>query len=310
MYIAGGTAGGFLVPEIWDRELRNAAQPLIRFRQFARQVAGLEGGGRGDIIHVQKVANVTTAGTTLTAGTTVPKTGMAISTVTYQVEEWGNGIAYEGRLEDLASHDTIAMYTKALGDDAAKVLDIGLRNVIIAGHGATASGIFVQGSAGNAPGTIKPGSSVNTACGPLNATTVWAAVDYLLNANAPTVDGNNYIGLIHPYAARGIKKDANFVNAALYAGATRIFNGEIGMWERVRWIETTQCVVDTTNPLTSYTTHIFGRDAFGEARAFNLGIRADTPVDFGRQKALGWFWDGDFVLEYWQYSALLYSLAG
>ncbi len=308
MVITTNTAGGFLLPEIWDRELRYTAQPLIRFRQFARRVSGLEGGGKGQTIHVNKVSNISTAGGALTAGTTVPKHGVTIATVTYTSKEYGNAINYEGRLADLAAYDTIELYTRALGEDAAKVLDSALRDVIIAGHGATGSHVYVQAAAGSAPDTIKPNGTLNTPVAALNATTVWAAVDALLAANAPTIDGVNYIGLIHPYAARGIKKDANFVNAALYAGAQRIFAGEIGTWERVRWIETTQCQVNSSP--TWYLTHIFGANAFGEAEAFPLSVRADTPVDFGRQKALGWFWDGDWQLEYWQYSCLLYSLTG
>ena len=47
----------------------------------------------------------------------------------------------------------------------------------------------------------------------------------------------NAIAVVHPRVARDIRKDSSWINASHYAGARQLFNGEIGMWDNVRFVK-------------------------------------------------------------------------
>ncbi len=304
-------AGGFFIPEVWDLETRRKATPLYAFRQFAKHVTELSGGSNGDTIHVIKRENINTAGTNLTANTTIPRHSFTEGTVTYTPKEWGNAISPESRWLKLSPYSLQNELTDVLARDAADVLDREVRRALMASV-ITGTNAFCMGAGGTVVGTTKPSGTVGTAVYRLTAYGVWAAVDYLAGQNAPMVAGGDqepsYIGILHPAAARGIKRDGGFIDVSLYGRPGNIFNNEIGKWEGVRWIQTTQGYYDTTN--LNYGALILGANAFGEDVVQEVQVRRDPDTDFGRQLHFAWYGDMDFQVEWANYIAAVFGLTG
>ncbi len=298
-------------PSVWNLEIRTAAQPLYVFRQFARDVRS-DYPGDATTLSVLKTTEVATAGTVLTAGTAIPRTGFTVGTVTYTPQEWGNAISPETRILRLTPFAQQEQIRDLLARDAAKQLDTAVRNVLVAGVAAGTNN-FNMGAGGTTVGTLVPGAAgTNAPTSMLTAYGVWAAVDYLTSQNAPKISragvGEGYVGILHPRQARGIKRDSKFISAVEYSNSARIFNNEIGYWEGVYWIETTQGYYQSANA--AYLTLILGAQCFGEYTIRDLGYRRDPDTDFGRQQHHAWYCDTGWSIEYQNYLAGIWSLTG
>ena len=79
-----------------------------------------------------------------------------------------------------------------------------------------------------------------TSANVVTCASVERAVAILKHNKAPKYDGKNYIGIIAPFTSYDFMQDSAWVNADQYAGSTKIFNGELGRWGGVRWVEDTE----------------------------------------------------------------------
>jgi len=79
-------------------------------------------------------------------------------------------------------------------------------------------------------------------------------------------------------------------------GFQMIYNGEIGKYEGVRFIEQTNIAKETwTNTLSNWA-YFFGEDTVAEALVVPEEIRGQIPGDFGRAKGIAWYYLGGFAL--------------
>lgn len=65
------------------------------------------------------------------------------------------------------------------------------------------------------------------------------AVALLKQFGAPKFQGKYYIGIISPFVQYDFMQDPRWIAVTQYADADQIFEGELGMWGGVRWIEDT-----------------------------------------------------------------------
>lgn len=298
-------------PDVWNLEIRRSAEPLYVFRQFARDVRS-DYPGDDTTLSVMKTTDVATAGTKLSAGTLIPRTGFTVGTVSYTPYEWGNAISPESRILKMTPFRQQEEIRNLLSRDAAKQLDTAVRDTLVAAV-ADGTNSFNVGAGGTTIGTTVPsGTATNAPSYRLTAYGVWSAVDYLANQNAPKINragvGEGYIGILHPYQARGIKRDSQFRSAIEYAASNKLFNNEIGFWEGVYWIETTQGYYQAANA--AYCALVFGAQCFGEYLIQELTYKRDPDTDFGRQQHHAWYFDGGWSVEYANYMAGIWSLTG
>jgi N4-gp56 family major capsid protein len=108
------------------------------------------------------------------------------------------------------------------------------------------------------------------------------AVAFLKYQNAPFYDGKYYIGIISPFVTYDFMQDSAWVNAHMYSNDTALFDGEIGKWGGVRWVEDTD---PWTEPATDGTAHQSSQDVgFGCYSA--TGAVNHTPI-FGKHAFAG-----------------------
>ena len=122
MLYATNSLGGFLSAPELSQKLRVVAQPLKRFRAFTSPL-GAGGAHRNANVFFDKIGNIASAGGALVETTTIAETTVGVQQGTATIVEYGNAIAYTGRLislSQLSPEDGIAI---ALRNDAAKVLD-------------------------------------------------------------------------------------------------------------------------------------------------------------------------------------------
>jgi len=133
----------------------------------------------------------------------------------------------------------------------------------------------------------------------------------LRGANVATFNGS-YIGFIHPdvsYDFLSATDASAWRTPANYVDPTGIYNGEIGLFESVRFIETPRAKVFTNafngagaaGTGDAYSTLIMGRQALAKAFSTQDGNGATPKIVRGnvtdilmRLQPLGWYWLGGY----------------
>jgi hypothetical protein len=117
--------GGYLYSDELSTYLRNAVQPLCKFRQFCDAEDGTQKGlGRGELFTWNSVGNLARQGRRLSETDPIPETNFPISQNSLRVQEWGNSVPFTGKLEALAKIKVQGIIDKNLKHDARKAFDI------------------------------------------------------------------------------------------------------------------------------------------------------------------------------------------
>lgn len=116
---------------------------------------------------------------------------------------------------------------------------------------------------------------------------------------------DEYFAIAWPTTWRPVKNDLEAVYQYRDEGFQMIYNGEIGKFEGVRFIEQTNIGHGYANTSTSTATwtnglsdwaFFFGEDTVAEAIVVPEEIRGQIPTDFGRSKGIAWYYLGGFAL--------------
>ena len=190
--------------------------------------------------------------TPLTEGVTPTGQGLNASAITATMQQFG-GFVQGSDVLDFAAIDPVLVETsELLGEQAALTINTLVRDVVAAGTNV----VFATGTARNQVGAAHV----------LTSLLVRSARRVLRRNSVPPAVGGDYIAFVHPDGVFDLTGDSAWVNAAQYAGATRIFDGELGRLWGVRFIETTLAPVWVGAGLTGadvYGTIIVGRGAYG-----------------------------------------------
>lgn len=166
-----------------------------------------------------------------------------------------------------------------LGDQAADTLDQLTRDVLVAGTSVIYSDVSV-----NAARTDVASTDIIT------TTVIKKAVRTLKNNNAkkltnmvnPSTGFNTtpinacFVGFVHPNVAYTLKGFTGFVPVEKYPSNQTVFDGEIGTFDEVRFIESTNSKVFTGAGAGSadvYATLILASDAYGVSRISGEAMR-------------------------------------
>ena len=141
---------------------------------------------------------------------------------------------FTGKLISLAKHDVIAIIDKAMKDDARKYFDIEsflqFNNTQLRASTTTSTTSITLATGGTASQTN------NVALGTGH---VKAIVDTMKERNIPPFVADDYVGVSHPTTWRNFKNSIETLHQYTETGLAHIFNGEIGRYESVRFIEQT-----------------------------------------------------------------------
>jgi hypothetical protein len=157
------------------------------------------------------------------------------------VHQYGGYVEFSDLLLLAAVDNNMVAVTKLLGAQAGRTLDTITREVLCGGTN-------VQYGAGEVSarhlliGGLKEGNHY------LTVDCIKRAVRTLKNQNAEKIDGA-YVCIIHPDCAYDLMNDLNWSYPYQYANSKQLFEGEIGMLEGVRFVESPEAKVYRTIPI-------------------------------------------------------------
>jgi len=271
-----------VIQVVYSQEVLLAAQPLLKFDQFAVVKTELNV-SPGMTIQFLGYDNIPQGGK-LTEGTQMTTKTLSTNTRQITVYEYGNAVATSEFLLQTSFRDVMADAAVLLGRDFATVVDSEERAVL------ETSTQRVYAGRVTAPNDLTPSNI-------LDVRAVKDAVEILSTKNIPKVNGDFYVAFVHPHQSRNLRDDNNWITAAEYGDPDRIFNGEIGRIEDVVFIETTDLTIipENTGPSPQnsetdvYRAILFGAEAFAKAVALPVEMRDNGIIDFGREHGLAWY---------------------
>lgn len=307
---AVNSLGGYMSSQNLSATLRYAVQPMTKFRQFCdAKDASMQGTKKGDTYHWDVYQDVAArAGQTLTETNTMQETNFTVTQGTLTINEAGNSVPYSGKLDALSEHPVKTIINKVLKNDAARWFDASAYTQfkatplrVVPGSSGTATDVLTLTTNGTCTGTN------NIAYQKEHAKMV---VDTMKERNIPAYEGDDYMAIAWPTTLRRLKNDLETIHQYTEKGLQMIFNGEIGRYENIRYVEQTNIpkggaadsttwnaftnTADAWNNAKSDWIAFFGEDTVAEAIAVPEEVRGKIPTDYGRSKGVAWYYLGGF----------------
>jgi N4-gp56 family major capsid protein len=278
-----------VVRDVYSKEVFFLAQPRLRFLQFTKVRRDLQQGLRGRSIIFTKYNNLTGGGQLAETDVLVPQ-ALSAQEVQIWVYEQGNATQVDELLLNTSFLNIMEDASISLANNFAKVLDGQLRDALY----TTTNVIF---------GNNATSAQAMTSSSVLNAATIRAGVEVLATADTPKIGGDYYVCFIHPHQKSQITADSEWQEAHKYMGRRNLYLGEVGMYEGVIFIETTQMTKLTAaqvNTLYGSTTFanagaygyqavMFGENTVAWGICMDVELRDDGVTDFGRTHAIAWY---------------------
>lgn len=242
------------------------------------------------------------ATSTLTETSDVTAVAMSDSQVSVTLNEYGNAVATTAKLRGTSFLDVDTVAANVIGYNAGSSLDTVVADVLKAG-----SNVAYAGGGATTP-TSRTTVQVEDE---LEANDIRKATAQLRGANVPTFNGL-YMGFIHPDVSYDLRSEtgaAAWRDPHVYVDTDMIYNGEIGAFEGVRFIETPRAPVfadasdgaGSTGNIDVYATLVMGRQALAKAHSIVDGngalpkiVRGPITDTLERFRPIGWYWLGGY----------------
>ena len=223
------------IKEFRDNELLENARANLIFDQFGIKVPI----NKSNQAEFRRYNTFAKAMTPLTEGVTPAGSKFGQSKITVNTKQYGDYTTVTDRLE-LESYDpVISAATEELGAAGAETYNALTRDVLSTG---TAVAYASQQNSDNTVTEIISRKDLSATC-LFTKELAKKAATHLKKQKAPRFEGDCYIGLIHPSVSEDFR-DKEFIDTVKYgAGIEKIYNGEIGKYEKIRFVENTECKV-------------------------------------------------------------------
>ena len=302
-YTGTATAGQIVgIPEnilkLHTNDVLFEAMPVMRYDQFAVVRTDLQA-EPGDTITFSKYGNLTRGGK-IAEDADLVRRSMSKTSIPIVVTEYGNAVGLTAKFMTLSFMDEMSNASILLGRDYAIVTDMMLRDALFSG-----TQHYLANGRGNQASIIS--TDVFALADIDNIVALLATANVLKYVDA---NGEYYVGFFHPQQLKPLKQ--SLISIKQYAYPELIFKGEVGEYNGVRFIETSNVpngaapvndpgydVTLTTgyeytsgenNGLNLYKGAIFGERAYGWAIALPVELREDPGFGtFGRKRGLAWY---------------------
>ena len=227
---------------------------------------------------------------------------MADSQVTVTLAEYGNTVNTTAKLRGTSFLDVDAVAANLIGYNAGNSIDQVVSAVLAGGTNVVYGG----------GGSSTPTSTVTIQAEDIvEANDIRQVTAALRGANVATFNGY-YMGYIHPDVSYDLRKEtgnASWNAPHVQVDTANIYNGEIGTFESVRFIETPRAPLaanasngtSTTGFIDVYGTIIMGRQALAKAYSQVDGngvvpkvVRGPVVDSLMRFNPIGWYWLGGY----------------
>ena len=217
------------------------AEPNLIHDQFAQKHAIPKNGGKS--IRFRKYDPLPKLTVALSEGVTPTGQSLNMGAIEATVRQYGGYVEMSDLLLLAAIDNNLVMATKLLGSQAGRTLDTITREVLCGGtnvqygEDAVAARYLLRG--GQASGNHY-----------MSVDCIKRAVRLLKSQNAEKINGA-YACIIHPDCAYDLTSDPNWKYPHQYCDTKELYEGEIGMIEGVRFVESTEAKVFHAPDLTA-----------------------------------------------------------
>jgi N4-gp56 family major capsid protein len=272
-----------------------ALRPELYFDRFA-EVEATNATSPGATHTFTIFQDLAVASSELSETVDVTPVALSHSQVSVTMKEYGNAVVTTAKLRATSFINVDPVAANAVGYNAGISIDTVCRDVLQAGTNV----VYATGGATD-PSSRTTVNSDDT----LSANDVRRVVAQLRGANVPTI-GGSYVGFIHPdvsYDFRSATDAAAWRTPANYVNPEGIYNGEIGMFEGVRFMESARAPLfanasdnsGSAGTIDVYGTLIMGRQALAKAVANAAGYGDQPTMVYGevvdvlkRFQPVGW----------------------
>ena len=221
----------------YDKELIRTAGPQLVHDQFAQKRPIPKNGGQS--VEFRQFGDLPKALTPLTEGVTPNGKKLSATAKTATVSQYGNYVTISDKL-DLTAIDPVALEAvDVIGKQMGLTLDTVTRNKLH--QGLQVMYAPLRSSAG-AETEVSSRSKLDKSA-VLTVKLVQQARTELKAMNVPTFDDGCYVMIIHPYSAYDLKRDPEWRKPHEYADTRQLYNGEVGMVDGVRFVETSEAKI-------------------------------------------------------------------
>jgi N4-gp56 family major capsid protein len=272
-----------------------ALRPELHFDQVAT-VKPTRQSMPGAAVVFNQTADLPIVSTAIDESTDVDAVALSDSQVTLTLAEYGNAAKSTAKLRGTSYIGVDPVVLEKVAYNAGISVDTIARDVLKAGTNVLYTG------AATARNTVTPSDHFAAASNG-GAARVRQAVAQLRAANVKPWKNGFYAGFIHPdvsYDFRGATGGANWRDPHTYSQPDQIWNGEIGAFEGVVFVETSRAPIfadagSSTTNTDVYGTLICGQEAFAKAWAIADGGRPlprtfPTPVTDNLRRFIGHGW--------------------
>lgn len=220
----------------YDKDLLKNAKPKLVHNEFGQKRPIPKGSGK--IIEFRKFDVLAKATTPLTEGVAPAGTKMTATAITATVGQYGAYIEHSDMLQMTTIDNVVLEANRLLGQQSGETLDTLTREIINAGTNVqyadsvvAARYLLVGGDA-----TWANNDYFSIEC-------IRQAALTMRNNKAMGVSGSLYACILHPDAVYCLKKDSEWVEATKYQHSEKLFSGEVGEYDGVKIIQTTEAKI-------------------------------------------------------------------
>jgi N4-gp56 family major capsid protein len=261
----------------------------------------------GSSVIFTKFADMSAATTPLTEDTDVTPVAMSDAQVTVTLLEYGNAVNTTAKLRGTSFLDVDSAAANIIGYNAGDSIDQVVREVLAGGS----QNIFYGSGGAGLPSSRATVGADDI----LTANDIRKMTASLRKKNVATYNGY-YMGFIHPDVSYDLRREtgnASWNAPHVNVDTVNIYNGEIGTFESVRFIETPRAKIfanasDGSGSSTGssatvdvYCTHVMGRQSLAKAYSIVDGNGAFPKIVEGpvvdvlrRFNPTGWYWLGGY----------------
>lgn len=286
-------SGNNLAPEMkeyYDRTLLENAKVKLVHDQFAQKRPLPRNNGK--VISFRKFDKLAPATTALTEGVTPAGSKLNVTEVTAEVKQYGAYYMLTDWLELTAIDPIVQEACKNLGDNAGETLDTITREELMTGTNV----IYGDGS-------VQARTAI-TSTMKLTLKTVRMGKKILDRMDASKLEGDTYAIIIHPDTAFDLGEELEDRLKYTDVGIKRLFQGEIGVYYGVRFIEASRAKIFPSAGATLtgsekvdvYASIMVGKDAYGITSIDGGGVEsiikqkgsAGTADPLNQRSTVGW----------------------
>lgn len=285
-----------LAPEIKEyyvKALLQSTEPKLVYNRYGDEYPIPE--GNGTTMEWRRFSKLPKALTPLTEGVTPVGNKLEVSVIKGSVKQYGDWIRYSDII-NLASIDKIVVQgTKALGSQAGRTLDTITREVVCGGTNVM-----------YAPSKMADGSeeevltrSALTATSKLTVDSILRACTQLDAFDNDGIDGGeDYVVVLHPYAAYDLRRDPEWKHWQQHNNGERLYSGEVGKIGKARIVETSEAKIITgegcPDGMAVFLTMVIAAHAYGVTKLEGAGLQhIIKPLGYGedplnQRASIGW----------------------